>query len=188
MNAKPPETLRLFFALWPDDATSSALLRLQSGMHGRLIPYANLHITLAFLGQQPAALLPDLKDVLARLPRSEITLNLDQIGYFRRNRIAWAGTRQVSEQLVALHSHLAQALQGRNISFDNGHKFEPHITLARDASLPPDITFDPIVWHARQVALVQSTTASSGSSYRVLASRSLDKDVWVEDESGQGEV
>jgi RNA 2',3'-cyclic 3'-phosphodiesterase len=40
------------------------------------------------------------------------------------------------------------------------------------------------VWRATKVALVQSTTTAEGSVYRILASRSIDKDVWVPDEPG----
>lgn len=186
MNAKTPDSLRLFFALWPDDATASALQKLQSGMHGRLTRYANLHVTLVFLGQQPASLLPELKDVLARLPRTELTLRLDHVGYFRRNSIAWAGARHVPDELVGLHRQLVEALHERQVAFRNEHDFKPHVTLARDASVPPDMAFDPIVWHANHVALVQSVTTPEGSEYRVLASRSIDKDVLVKDEAGQG--
>lgn len=188
MNAKPSESLRLFFALWPDDATASALQRLQSPMHGRIIPYSNLHLTLVFLGQQPAALLPALKDILARLPRAEIMLRVDCVGYFQRNRIAWAGVRHVPDELLGLHGHLVQALRERQVTFNGQHAYKPHITLARDASLPPDLAFDPIGWHAAQVSLVQSTTTQDGSVYRILASRSLDKEVWIPDEAPKDNV
>lgn len=184
MNAKTPDSLRLFFALWPDDATASALQKLQQGLHGRITPYSNLHITLAFLGQQPAALLPELKDILAHLPRVDIVLRLDQFGYFRRNRIAWVGTTELPEALLSMYRDLVQALVERNIPFKDEHDFKPHITLARDASVPPDVTFDPIVWHANQVVLVQSTTTPAGSNYRFVASRAIDKDARVDDESG----
>lgn len=188
MNAKSSDSLRLFFALWPDDATASALQGLQNGMHGRLTPYGHLHVTLVFLGQQQASLLPELKEVLAHLPRCEIMLTLDHVNHFRRNRIAWAGAREIPEALFHLHEQLVQALQTRNITFKLEHDFKPHITLARDASLPADVTFDPIVWHANRVALVESVTSPEGSIYRILASRAIDKDVRVRDESRQDDV
>lgn len=184
MNAKTPGSLRLFYALWPDDATSSALLKLQAPMQGRRIPYSNLHMTLVFLGQQPVALLHELKDILARIPRTGITLTLDRIGYFPRNRIAWAGPRQTPDALMSMQAGLVQALVARKVALNNQHTYTPHITLARDASLPPDLTFDPVVWRATEVALVQSTTTAEGSIYRILASRRIDRDVLVPDEPG----
>ena len=185
MKAKNPGSLRLFYALWPDDATASKLQQLQAPMHGRRIPYSNLHMTLVFLGQQPAALLPDLKDILARLPRTELSLTLDRVGYFPRNRIAWAGPGQMPEELVALHAGLVKELVNRKVSFNDQHSYKPHVTLARDAALPSDLTFDPIVWNITQAMLVQSTTTAEGSIYRILASRAIDKEVWVPDEARQ---
>lgn len=185
MNAGTTDTLRLFFALWPDDATRTALLHLQSSMRGRLIPYSNLHLTLAFLGQQPAALLAQLKDVLTHLSSSSaILLILDRVGYFPRNRVAWAGMHHVPAELLALQRELAEALQQRGIGFDQQQAFKPHLTLARDAAMPPDLTFTPIPWRAEHLALVQSVTKAEGAVYEVIASRSLDQKCWLPDERG----
>lgn len=184
MNANDKESLRLFFALWPDDLTRGELARLQQSLAGRQIPYDNLHITLAFLGQQPAAQLAALKDILMHLPKTAITLTLDRIGYFPRNRIAWAGMHEVPAALIVLQQHLAQALTECGIAFDSQLKFKPHITLARDAATPPDMAFNPIVWQAQQVALVQSVTMPGGSRYQVLAARRLDSAVWTAGDAG----
>jgi len=186
MNAKTSDSLRLFYALWPDDATGSSLLQLQASMRGRLVPYSNLHMTLVFLGQQPAALLSDLKDVLLHLPAEEVSLTLDRVGYFTRNRIAWAGSLKAPDSLFNLQRNLVSALTERKIVFNSEHNYKPHVTLARDAELPADLAFDPIVWKATEVALVQSTTRPEGPEYRVLATRSIDKPVWIPDQSGQG--
>lgn len=182
-ETEPSSSLRLFFALWPDDATRAALMRLQATMQGQLTRYENLHATLAFLGQQPAALLPDLKQVLERLPRADITLTLDRIGYFTRKRIAWAGTHEAPENLLTLQQQLANALAALGLATDVREEFKPHVTLARDAAPPPDTAFTPIVWHVGRIALVKSETLSSGVCYEVLASRPIDRDVRVADEA-----
>jgi 2'-5' RNA ligase len=182
-------SLRLFFALWPDDATRAALMRLQAVMQGQLTPYENLHVTLAFLGQQPAALLPDLKRILERLPRTDVTLTLDRVGYFTRKRIAWAGTHKVPENLLRLHQQLANAITALGLATDTPESFKLHVTLARDAAPPPDTAFTPIVWHAGRIALVKSETLSTGVRYEVLASRPIDRDVRVADEAeGENEA
>lgn len=176
------DSLRLFFALWPDDATRTALQQVQAPMRGRLIPYSNLHLTLAFLGQQPAAVLPQATDILLHLSAQPIPLLLDRAGYFPRNRIAWIGMHQPPAALLSLQQALAQALQQHGIAFDNKQPFRPHVTLARDASLPPDLIFDPIAWRASEVALVQSVTKAEGAIYEVIASRALDAPCRVPDE------
>jgi RNA 2',3'-cyclic 3'-phosphodiesterase len=181
MNAAAPESLRLFFALWPDATTRTALMQLQADMQGRLVPYDNLHLTLAFLGQQPAALLPALKDLLMHVSATTLILTIDRLGYFPRKRIAWAGMHDVPHALLTLHQSLTEGLQRAGLVFDQQHNFKPHITLARDATLPADRVFTPITWQAGEIALVQSTTESDNARYSVLASRSLDVDYWTKD-------
>lgn len=173
MHTNTTESLRLFYALWPDDATRAALEQLQTAIPGCKTQYGNLHLTLAFLGQQPATLLPTLQAILARLPKVDITLVLDLAGYFTRNRIAWAGMHQVPDALSTLQRKLTQMLQQHDIVFTNPPAFKPHITLARNAPVPPDIPFEPIRWQANQVVLVQSTAQPDGVFYRVLASHWL---------------
>ena len=173
MSKHTTESMRLFFALWPDDATRTSLMQLQAPMQGRKVPYNNLHLTLAFLGQQPIAVLPQLKDMLARLSPAEFVLTLDKVGYFPRNRIAWVGPHQTPDGLMSLYQTLCAALAESGIVFTPPSSFKAHVTLVRDASLPADMVFDPITWHADEVALVQSITGPGGSEYRVLASRTL---------------
>ncbi|MDP3841798.1 MAG: RNA 2',3'-cyclic phosphodiesterase [Oxalobacteraceae bacterium] len=165
--------VRLFYALWPDDATRSALVRLQAPIQGRITPAEDLHLTLVFLGAQATASLPALQSVLAKLPPAAITLQLDCLGYFPRNGVAWAGAQHVPDALAALNQSLLAALAQHNIAVDQSARFKAHITLARNApasAAAPDMT--PIVWRADHVALVQST--GSAPRYRLLASRRLE--------------
>lgn len=171
MTSSSPEKLRLFYALWPDQATRSALMRLQSAIRGRPTTSENLHLTLAFLGMQSSALLPQLEHILSQLASPTIELVLDHLGYFPKHRIAWAGMQQVPEPLEILQQALITALQQQQISFDQQSRFKPHITLARAAQLPTDTTCAPVIWRADHIALVQSTTHADGPQYRVLASR-----------------
>lgn len=172
-----PETLRLFYALWPDDSTRAALQSLQQQMHltGRHTSYANLHMTLAFLGQQPASSLPALKNLLTQLPRGPIELTIDRLSYFNRSRIAWAGSHAVPASLIQLQAALAQALTDLGTDFDR-RPFKPHITLARDSAAPDDRAFDPVAWQANQVALVRSLQSGGILTYQVLAAQCLDQD------------
>lgn len=184
MNTTTTDTLRLFFALWPDDATRTALMQLQAPIKGRIVPYGNLHMTLAFLGRQSTAVITDAKEILSRLSSRQVVLTLDRVGYFPRNRVAWAGMHDAPAELFALQKELVSGLQQHGIGFNGHQTFKPHVTLARDATLPPDIVFEPFNWHANQVALVKSNTLPQGSEYEVIASRSLEEAVRVPDERG----
>jgi len=175
MRPHPDESLRLFFALWPDDATRSALQRLQTGLHGRIVPYANLHLTLHFLGKQPATLLPALKTALTRLPATSLTLRFDRIGYFSRSRVVWSGMHRVPEQLLLLHRELQQELETYEVRGDDKARFTPHVTLAREARELVDPAFEPFTWQADQIALVRSDTRPEGPLYQVVFARALDR-------------
>lgn len=170
------KSVRLFYALWPDDATRAALVRWQDHVQGRKIAPDNLHITLAFLGQQPTTLIPTLQTILTSLPSPDMTLVLDRLGYFSRHRIAWAGIQEVPDVLVTLQKTLAQALAQHGIAFNDQSGFRPHVTLARDALAPGEVAVDAIHWRVNQLVLAQSTTDREGSFYRVLAKRASDQD------------
>lgn len=171
MNQAEHTSLRLFYALWPDPETRARLAQLQARVRGQLVRHDNLHLTLAFLGAQSAVLLPTLRMILDLLPHHDIVLTLDRVGYFTRKRIAWAGTHEVPEAINELERRLVQELMRHDIAFDQRTGFSPHITLARDAEAPADTPFEPIVWKADRVALVQSVTQPGGVRYEVLATR-----------------
>lgn len=173
MTDATPKQRRLFYALWPDDVTRSALARLQFELHGNKTRYRNFHITLAFLGDQPSTMLPDLQDILAHLEGVEMRLQLDKIGYFARQRIAWAGMSNEPPGLSQLQTHLTAQLSEHHVQFESRAVFRPHITLVRDADDPGRLEFPPIVWHAKQVTLMQSLMQEDGLQYEVLASHWL---------------
>jgi 2'-5' RNA ligase len=167
--------LRLFFALWPDEAARAALVRLQQRLArppgARPGAADNLHLTMAFLGMQPAALLPEIEAILDRLTVPALTLEVDRYGCFQRSRIAWAGIRQPPPALAALHEALMGELKQSGIGHDKASAFRPHITLMRNAVCDSGAAAEPFSWHAPQLALVHSITTPAGPIYKVLAQR-----------------
>lgn len=167
--------LRLFFALWPDEAARTAMVRLQRCLGqppgARPVAPENLHLTMAFLGMQPAALLPDIKAILQRLTVPEMTLEVDFYGCFSHPRIAWAGIRRPPPALAALHEALMGELKQCGIGHDKASAFRPHITLMRNAECEGGKVDEPFSWHAPQLALVHSVTTPGGPIYTVLAQR-----------------
>ncbi|MEO8408454.1 MAG: RNA 2',3'-cyclic phosphodiesterase, partial [Oxalobacteraceae bacterium] len=151
-----------------------ALVKLQAPIQGRMTAAEDLHLTLVFLGAMPAASLPALQALMAKLPAAAMTLNLDCPGYFARKAISWVGMQSPPDGLAALRHALLGALAQQNIIVDQGARFKPHITLARDAAATaaaPDMT--PILWRADHIALVQSVATDAPPRYRLLASRRL---------------
>jgi 2'-5' RNA ligase len=87
--------VRLFFALWPDQATVRTLSQWADSAHeicgGRVMRPDTLHLTLAFLGDTP----PDGAEILARATRERRiapgVVTLSRFGAFARPGIVWAG-------------------------------------------------------------------------------------------------
>lgn len=165
--------VRLFYALWPGEATRAALVKLQASVQGRITPAEELHLTLAFLGTQPFAAVPTLQTLMAKLPAAAMTLKVDCLGYVPYNRIAWAGMQHAPDTILALRNALFATLVQQNIAINQSMHFKPHITLARDAAAIAARDVTPILWRADHIALVQSNTGGSAPRYRLLASRRL---------------
>lgn len=156
MIAKPPAH-KLFFALWPDQATRLALARLQLAVRGRLVAVEKLHLTMAFLGQQPAEAVPVLLEILQAISIPPMRLEVDCYGYFKRPQIAWAGLSAPPAELLAVQAGLMAKLEAAGFSAATHGEFKPHITLAREAKAAP-AAFDggPVVWQVEGLALVES--------------------------------
>jgi RNA 2',3'-cyclic 3'-phosphodiesterase len=157
--------VRLFFALWPDDTTRARLDEWAGAMHaacgGRRTRMENLHQTLAFLGDvgdvRPAEAAMD------RVPPRKFMLKIDQPGYWKKNKIAWAGTAAVPEALATLVFELRTSLSKEGVAFDE-KPFAVHITLARSARPPRAMPrLAPIDWPVHGYALV----ASAGGRYEI---------------------
>ncbi len=170
-SPEKPDTLRLFFALWPDDATRDALNRTGKWLHqhwgGRRMRADTLHITLAFLGSTAV----DQLDVLAACADSVHTepyeLVLDQAGYWRHNRIGWLGASRTPPQHLDLVGALNAALQGAGFAVD-ARPHVPHVTLLRNSAggEAPDCT--PVRWPISEFVLVISRTEADGAHYEVI--------------------
>ena len=165
------DAVRLFFALWPDEATRAKLAVLQQGISGRKISTANLHLTLAFLGNQPRASLENLAQVMHALTPERFMLRIDHYGYFSKPRIVWAGPSSAPDALMQMQRSLWTGLLDIGVPLRPETGFRPHITLARDA-MPAEREMNEIIdWSVETVALVESVSAQGGVQYRVIARR-----------------
>jgi 2'-5' RNA ligase len=164
--------VRLFFALWPDEAVREQLARwsreLRAVCGGRPTRPENLHVTLAFLGNVEDARVAEVERAAGEVRPCAVSLVLDQPGYWKHNRIAWAGASAVPEGLEAFAAELRGALTRSGIGFDAKKGFVSHATLLRDARQPKALPrFEPIEWKLDGFALVQSVTLPQGSRYEV---------------------
>ena len=166
-----PDTLRLFFALWPDDTTRDALNRTGKWLHqhwgGRRMRDDTLHITLAFLGGTPAEQLNALVACADAVRTDAFELVLDQSGYWRHNRIGWLGASETPPQHFELVGALNAALQAAGFPVD-ARPHVPHVTLLSNyaGGEMPECT--PVVWPISEFVLVVSRAETDGAYYDVI--------------------
>jgi len=103
---------RLFFALVPDPAVRRQASEVQRllGVDGRAVSAPNLHVTLAFLGMQEAAVIPRVSAVAAGLAFEPCRVVLDRLGIFGRGSVLWLGTETIPAALQGFQQALVTAL------------------------------------------------------------------------------
>jgi len=139
---------------------------------GRAVAADNLHLTLAFLGERPAAIVPELCASAAAIDGLPFRLSLDDVGCWRKADIAWLAARRAA-QLQELRQHVTNALATLQIVIDE-RRFVPHVTLARrtESVIARQLT-PPIEWQVGSFALVASTLDPRGVRYKVLRNFAL---------------
>lgn len=167
--AGAPQRRRVFFALWPDDATRTSLVRAtrdavrSSG--GRPIAKERLHVTVAFLGDVDAGGL-DLARGAAPIRVGELDLTLDVLGVWPQSRVLWLAGREVPDALNVLEQELWAALEDRGFHREE-RVYRPHVTLARRARAVEEAVA-PVHWHVTELVLVESLPDGRNVHYEVL--------------------
>ena len=129
---------RAFVAIDPPLEIKERLAGLRAGLAGaRWMTAENLHLTLRFLGELDGADMADLREALAGIEFESFEIKLSGLGHFPPRQTPtrlWIGA-QKSESLTRLRNKVERATVSVGLPPD-GHKFSPHITLARlnDAS------------------------------------------------------
>ena len=168
--------MRLFFALWPDGAAASALehlaVTLAPSVEGRAVPREKIHLTLAFLGEVPAAEVERAIAAGDSVRACELKICLDRVGSFRRAKVAWVGSDATPAGLAALHVTLREALAERGFAIED-RDFAPHVTLVRRIAraLPGKELPRAISWRADGFSLVRSEPGTG--RYSIVASWDL---------------
>lgn len=163
----PEATRRLFFALWPDEDIRLGIVdrRERLGRVGRRrVSDHNLHLTLVFLGDQPADRLPEFEAAVDEMSGAGCRLELDRFGWFARARVLWLGG-EAPGPLAALQAELQRRMLELGLRLDE-RPFRPHVTLFRQVSRQPRLADpEPLAWPIRDFVLVESVP---GTPYRVL--------------------
>lgn len=170
-----PDTLRLFYALWPPRAWAQAwheAARRWAGVRSgvKVIPPERLHLMLVFLGNLPRERLGAFLALGAAMgaPPDE-PLVLDRFECWARPRVACLSGPPPQGAWSRFIERLAQ--ESRALGAKVEHRpFRPHVTLARKVS--PE-AFDasglgvglPIRWSAAGFFLIRSESGPEGLRY-----------------------
>lgn len=124
--------MRAFLAIPMPDPVRHALEAVQEAVPvGRPSDPDQLHLTLAFLGEQPDELIESAHHALETLRHPSFDLQLRGLGTFgdRQPASLWAGVAD-PRPVRALRDRLLPLLHGAGIVLDRA-RFRPHVTLAR---------------------------------------------------------
>lgn len=168
---------RLFFALWPDSATRIALADLardvaeRSG--GRATAADRLHVTIAFLGEQPLTRVAELAALASRVREKTFVMRFDQVGSWRRTGVTWIAAAETPAELPRLNRALLRGLPDVE-NADDSRPFAPHVTLARRIRTSVrSLLAAPIEWRVDAFSLVASELGRQGPRYDLLDSWAL---------------
>ena len=141
-----------------------------------------LHVTLKFLGDTDESLLPQIRTLLAEIVpgRPPCDVRLIGVGAFpnaKRPAVIWIGLHD-AQPLCDIATELESKLEPFGFARER-RPFQPHLTLLRLRSRPPEAMFDLLAEHGatsygmariESVELMQSELLPSGSRYTELLS------------------
>lgn len=149
-----------------------------------------LHLTLKFLGEQPAERLDAISSAVSGVAAHHrgVVMTLGGIGAFpnfRRARIVWMGVEQ-DPRLELLHHDVEVAYEALGFEVE-GRPFRPHLTLARIKHQVPEELLRKLSRAAKRVDfrtecdvqsidLMESELLPAGASYRRLLAAPLRKE------------
>ena len=163
---------RLFFAVLPHAAVRAtieavaATLPLEPPAHR--VPTAQLHVTLAFVGEVPDARLPVVRAIGGALRAAPFVLRFDAFEYWPKPEVVVGAARLVPPALQQLWRTLHERLAEHDWARD-AKRLRPHVTLAKNVARPPVLpTPAPFDWEAKEFSLLRSDGVGVRSSYTVV--------------------
>jgi len=177
--------MRAFVAVEVTGEVAAALGRVQARLRsGRPVAEENLHLTLAFLDDQPEERLEDLHGLLEQIARPAFTVTLNGLGCFGGDapRLLYAAA-EPSAPLLDLQRAVSRSARRSGMVLQGG-EYRPHITLARfrgpeGQGVLPDLLEQGLgvglpALAVRSFALFRSDLHPAGVRYEVLARYPLD--------------
>ncbi|MEP6742047.1 MAG: RNA 2',3'-cyclic phosphodiesterase [bacterium] len=146
----------------------------------------NVHLTLKFVGEIPAARVNDLSHACANAvaESSPFEIEIGDPGAFPRHgtpRVLWIGVHDAAGKLAALQAKLDD--ECLRLDFEKeARPFNPHLTIARVhkpqgaralATAHKETRFEPTKIAASELLVIRSELSSAGSKYTVVSRQTL---------------
>lgn len=200
-------TLRTFVGFPLSDAQRRAAQRLlaecepRSDRAVRWVGPAKWHVTVAFIGEVPVEIVPELCRLLDVVTQSAqpFEWSLEGLGAFpnlQRPRVLWMGVQDTERKILHLRNRLLPVLEEVGVGKNDLRAFRPHVTIARTQS-PWRIGADLLrriqqhqAWaggsaQVAEIELLASQAGSGASAYPVLGRFPLQGDAWGASESSE---
>jgi 2'-5' RNA ligase len=148
MDVPPGASPRLFVGIWPTEGVLDALQQQAAAWSwppsARRSRPERMHLTLHFLGDVPAARLPELRLALAEAWQPcELLLDRPQVW---GGGIAVLEAAAVPAELARLHAVLGERLRELGLPVEE-RRYRPHVTFARKAfGARPPAGAEPVRW------------------------------------------
>jgi len=175
--------VRAFLAIDLPEPVLEALETLQDDLRvGRIMDPGTLHLTLAFLGEQPESMIAEVHQALTGLDTFTFDLTVQGLGTFgsRQPAVLWAGIAP-QPALTALRDRVRRLVRGAGLELQR-ERFRPHVTLARirrglrhgelvelQRFLTDHAAFAVEPFQVDRVTLFQSILSPDGARHEVLA-------------------
>lgn len=175
--------IRAFVGIALPAEVSNRLAAIVAGLPvGRAVEAANLHVTLAFLGEQPVPVLEDLHLGLGGIAAAPFPLSIGGLGIFGGDRPRTLHAEVAPNPALARLRARVQA-EARSVGIGiPRERFVPHVTLARFRR-PPEgeelarlqafvgrrLGLGPARFDVAHFVLFRSELHPAGSSYEALA-------------------
>ncbi|TNV19278.1 RNA 2',3'-cyclic phosphodiesterase [Buttiauxella sp. B2] len=172
------DTRRLFFALELPEEMQKQIIQWRATQFpedaGRPVTAANLHLTLAFLGDISAEKQKALSQLAGRIRQSGFTLTLDDAGQWLRSNVVWIGPRHAPLGLIQL-ANMLRAQAARSGCYQSPQPFHPHITLYRNTPHAVSIPQPNFRWqyNVDEFVLYESIFRQGRTRYEALQRWSL---------------
>ncbi|MCL1125807.1 RNA 2',3'-cyclic phosphodiesterase [Shewanella surugensis] len=167
----------LGFSLTEQQAQMVSLIQSQLPDNVRLIPKANLHMTLAFLGGISPHQLTMLSQQITILKKPTFEVTLNELAYWKKPKICCLKGMTNDANLIQLANNTQLIAKNLNLH-QSEYPYTPHMTLCRKAKLAMEtliqnITYQPLILRPNKLHLFESYSGEHGVEYPILKSWSL---------------